>query len=300
MSNKTFTPFERARLAAQFAAFSHYGKDSDRADIEIALARADELIAMVLETTVVVLIQPFKPAAYVNCLCGFDFGSGLESCGLQPLSAEQYAAQLDRPDKIWLCPKCHGPADYNDVESEHVQAELAQHVTDDTHHAITDQDLRTKFEELRTAIRLGARDNHDHIVMAHAFNALATAVDERVRVNDIQPPFPDVSAAPAPAPAPACIYDDEVGNLDDVPDALDGTFSAQHAESSLDSVDAAVFTGDTFYSEPAMQRLEYYMGRWHREMKRRRVQFAEEAATVVTPPSPAVDTTGEFDDDVPF
>jgi hypothetical protein len=43
----------------------------------------------------------------------------------------------------------------------------------------------------------------------------------------------------------------------------------EDVEDLLDSVDAAVFTGDSFYEAPAIARLRYYLARWERELTQR-------------------------------
>jgi hypothetical protein len=37
-------------------------------------------------------------------------------------------------------------------------------------------------------------------------------------------------------------------------------------EKACDSVDAVLFTGDSFRSAEAIERMEWYMGRWQREL----------------------------------
>lgn len=48
-----------------------------------------------------------------------------------------------------------------------------------------------------------------------------------------------------------------------------------HVEDALDTIDAAVFTGDSFTSPEALARLEHYIGRWQREMANRRKEIAD-------------------------
>lgn len=50
-------------------------------------------------------------------------------------------------------------------------------------------------------------------------------------------------------------------------------------EELLDSVDAAVFSGDAFCPQAGRERFEWYLGRWQREMNSRRAADAEEAAS---------------------
>lgn len=61
-----------------------------------------------------------RPFAYVRC-SGIDPSVGAISCGVQPLTLQQYERQLSRPDDLWKCPKCGAPADYDDERSELVQ-----------------------------------------------------------------------------------------------------------------------------------------------------------------------------------
>ncbi len=56
---------------------------------------------------------------------------------------------------------------------------------------------------------------------------------------------------------------------------LGQVFAAQDAlilhpsnERALDTIDAAVFSGDAFHSPEALSRLEYFLLRWHREAER--------------------------------
>ncbi|CAB4130437.1 hypothetical protein UFOVP119_61 [uncultured Caudovirales phage] len=39
----------------------------------------------------------------------------------------------------------------------------------------------------------------------------------------------------------------------------------ERMEGQLDMIDAAFFSGDTFHSEPALRRFEWYVARWQRE-----------------------------------
>lgn len=48
--------------------------------------------------------------AFVLCL---GRGSGLEGCGKQGLTREQYDAQMDRPDELWCCPACGAEASFD-------------------------------------------------------------------------------------------------------------------------------------------------------------------------------------------
>lgn len=41
-------------------------------------------------------------------------------------------------------------------------------------------------------------------------------------------------------------------------------------EDLLDSVDAAVFSGDSFHPKEGRERFEWYLARWQREMDARR------------------------------
>ena len=47
-------------------------------------------------------------------------------------------------------------------------------------------------------------------------------------------------------------------------------------ENACEEIDAAMFTGDTFHSEPALNELEFYVGRWRREMERIKIMIEEE------------------------
>lgn len=35
--------------------------------------------------------------------------------GRQSLTEQQYEAAMDRPDDLWLCPKCGDPAEWDDL-----------------------------------------------------------------------------------------------------------------------------------------------------------------------------------------
>lgn len=43
------------------------------------------------------------------------------SCGVVPLTEQEYLAQLERPNRGWACTKCGGAADYHDTLSERAQ-----------------------------------------------------------------------------------------------------------------------------------------------------------------------------------
>jgi hypothetical protein len=57
-------------------------------------------------------------AAYVFC-DGSEVGiPEFTGCGQQPLTKEQYMAQLLRPNSPWRCPSCGMPAEFDDEASE--------------------------------------------------------------------------------------------------------------------------------------------------------------------------------------
>lgn len=58
--------------------------------------------------------------------------------------------------------------------------------------------------------------------------------------------------------------------------AVPPEFSEQWAENACDSIDAGFFSGDTFHSEEALARIEWYMGRWQREIVNIREMLAEQ------------------------
>lgn len=43
----------------------------------------------------------------------------------------------------------------------------------------------------------------------------------------------------------------------------------RHVEDALDSIDAAVFTGDGIYSPDAIERFRWFLRRWDKEMAKR-------------------------------
>lgn len=51
--------------------------------------------------------------------------SGRGCCGIQPLTYEEYMAQLARPNSKWSCPVCKGMASWDDdsLETNPVQPE---------------------------------------------------------------------------------------------------------------------------------------------------------------------------------
>lgn len=50
---------------------------------------------------------------------------------------------------------------------------------------------------------------------------------------------------------------------------------AAWAEEACDQIDAGFFSGDTFHSEEAIARMEWYMGRWQREIANIRKMLAD-------------------------
>ena len=53
-------------------------------------------------------------------------------------------------------------------------------------------------------------------------------------------------------------------------------FRDRHVESACQEIDAAFFSGDSFLTEEAMRRMEYFIGRWQREMASIREMLKEE------------------------
>ena len=50
------------------------------------------------------------------------------------------------------------------------------------------------------------------------------------------------------------------------------------AEAALDSIDACFFSGDTFQNAGALEAVEFYIGRWTREIARIKETLAAEGA----------------------
>lgn len=46
-------------------------------------------------------------------------------------------------------------------------------------------------------------------------------------------------------------------------------------ENACDEIDAGFFSGDAFHSEEAIARIEWYMGRWQRELVNIKEMLAE-------------------------
>jgi hypothetical protein len=53
-------------------------------------------------------------------------------------------------------------------------------------------------------------------------------------------------------------------------------FQDRHIEAACQEIDAAFFSGDSFLTEEAMRRMEYFIGRWQREMAGTREMLKEE------------------------
>ena len=51
-----------------------------------------------------------------------------------------------------------------------------------------------------------------------------------------------------------------------------------YAEEALDSIDACFFSGDTFQNADALEAVEFYIGRWTREIVRIKADLAAEGA----------------------
>jgi hypothetical protein len=58
-------------------------------------------------------------------------------------------------------------------------------------------------------------------------------------------------------------------------DAVPAPFKEPWAERSFDAIDAGFFSADTFHSDAAIARAEWYMARWQREIARIREMLKE-------------------------
>ena len=59
---------------------------------------------------------------------------------------------------------------------------------------------------------------------------------------------------------------------------MSGSTLPAWAEESLDAIDAGFFSGDTFQNAGALAAVEFYIGRWTREIARIKADLAAEGA----------------------
>lgn len=59
---------------------------------------------------------------------------------------------------------------------------------------------------------------------------------------------------------------------------MSGSTLPAWAEESLDAIDACFFSGDTFQNADALEAVEFYIGRWTREIARIKETLAAEGA----------------------
>jgi hypothetical protein len=67
-----------------------------------------------------------------------------------------------------------------------------------------------------------------------------------------------------------------IGRVQDIEDQAPGNMEPW-AEEACNEIDAGFFSGDTFHYPESIARIEFYLGRWQRELERIKQWRAEEA-----------------------
>jgi hypothetical protein len=73
----------------------------------------------------------------------------------------------------------------------------------------------------------------------------------------------------------------------------------ENLEEHLDTIDAAVFSGDAFYEAPAIARLRYYLARWERELTQRSAPEPQAWQSALLPVDPSEEPVGGFSGPAP-